>query len=54
MSPSAFGLPWLGLCETPGLQSESEHDVLRALITAAVVDITNDMLQSVWQGMDCR
>jgi hypothetical protein len=29
-------------------------DVFKALITAAIANVTNDMLQSVWQRVDSR
>jgi hypothetical protein len=35
-------------------QRVNTMDVPKALITAAIANVTNDMLQSVWQWVDCR
>jgi hypothetical protein len=54
VSPSFFFLVWGYVKDQVCSQRVNTMDVLKALITAALGYVTNDMLHSLWQGVDCR
>jgi hypothetical protein len=52
---SPFGFFSLGLCERQVYrQRVNTLDEIKAWITAAIADVTKDMLQRDWEEVDCR